>query len=155
MLADKYIKSTFIATFHSLYQQKINVHKILPSHYWKSMRIFLSIMYNEWKSEKDSVTLISAWLWVQFLAIGIFSDIIQYFAVILFLSHLKADREKCHTEENSCRKRVLIFEISFKLFFAIFFRQDFKIGFKCRSKFALAVIADSPCNLRNAFIGFF
>ena len=47
------------------------------------------------------------------------------------------------------------FEVSFHLFFAIFFRQDFKIGFKCRSKSALAVIADSPCNLRNAFIGFF
>ena len=89
------------------------------------------------------------------LTIGIISDIIQYFVVTLFLSYLKADRERCHAEENSCRKRVLIFEVSFNLFFAIFFGQDFKIGFKCHSKFALAVIADSPCNLRNVFIGFF
>ena len=40
-------------------------------------------------------------------------------------------------------------------FFTVLFRQDFKICFKCRSKFALAVIADSLCDFSYALIRFF
>ncbi len=42
-----------------------------------------------------------------------------------------------------------------KLFFSIFSRKDLKICFKCRGKFALAVIAHSPRDLGCTFMGSF